>query len=178
VQTLPSVLASPASRLALFLGRTLPSTLTGFVVAAISFVLGAVLLDVRVGAGEAAALAVAVIASSYACTAFGLCLGALGLRGRNVSLFADSISGCMLLVSGANVPLDRLPEWMRAISSGIPLTHGIDAARRIARGASVAEVSGLLSTELLIGTVYVVAGLALLRFFEYEGRRTATLETF
>jgi len=177
-QTLPSVLASPASRLALFLGRTLPSILTGFVVAAISFALGAVLLDVHVEASETGLLAVAVVASSFACTAFGLCLGALGLRGRNVSLFADSISGCMLLVSGANVPLARLPDWMQSLASGIPLTHGIQAARDVAGGAGLADVSGSLSTETAIGAVYLVVGLALLRLFEYEGRRTATLERF
>jgi ABC-2 type transport system permease protein len=111
-QTLTSLLASPASRLALFLGRALPSILTGFLVAAISFAAGAAILDVHVDPGETAALSVAVLASSFACTAFGLCLGALGLRGRNVGLFADAVAGCMLLTSGANVPLERLPEWL------------------------------------------------------------------
>jgi len=177
-QTLPSILASPASRLALFLGRALPSILTGSVVAAISFALGAWLLHVHIGVAEAGRLAVAVVASSFACTAFGLCLGALGLRGRNVSLFADTISGCMLLVSGANVPLDRLPGWIQSLSTVIPLTHGIEAARGISGGGGIADAGGQLVTEVGIGAIYLVAGLALLRFFEYEGRRTATLERF
>ena len=177
-QTLASLLASPASRLALFLGRALPSMVTGILVAAISFSLGALILDVHVGAAETTTLAVAVLASSFACTAFGLCIGALGLRGRNVSLFADSISGCMLLTSGANVPLERLPGWLQSISTGVPLTHGIEAARRIGDGASLAGTGGLLPTEVAIGCVYLVVGLALLRLFEYDGRRTATLETF
>lgn len=177
-QTLPSVLASPANRLALFLGRALPSILTGFVVAAISFAIGATLLQVHVGGAEIATLSVAVLASSFACTAFGLCLGALGLRGRNVSLFADTISGCMLLVAGANVPLARLPGWIQSLASVLPLTHGITAARRIAGGSSLSATGGLLTTELAIGAVYLLVGLGMLRLFEYEGRRTATLETF
>jgi ABC-2 type transport system permease protein len=131
-----------------------------------------------VPARQLAALVVAIIASSFACTAFGLCLGALGLRGRNISLFADTISGCMLLVSGANVPLDRLPEWIQAISRVIPLTHGIAAAREIGQGSTVANAGGLLATEAAIGAVYLLVGIAMLRFFEYEGRRTATLESF
>lgn len=177
-QTLPSVLASPASRLALFLGRALPSIVTGFIVAVISFGLGAFILGVRIDAGEAAALAVAVVASSFACTGFGLCLGALGLRGRNVSLFADAVAGCLLLTSGANVPLHRLPDWLQSISSGIPLTHGIEAARAIGRGESLGDAGDLLATETAIGAVYLCVGLAMLRFFEYQGRRSATLETF
>lgn len=169
------MLASPASRLALFLGRAVPSIATGFLVATISFVLGAAILGVTVEADEILGLCVAVIASSYACTAFGLSLGALGLRGRNISLFADTVGGCMLLVSGANVPIDRLPEWLQAIGSVLPLTHGIAAAREIADGASLAEAGNLIVTELLVGSSYLVIRLLLLRLFEYEVRRTATL---
>jgi ABC-2 type transport system permease protein len=177
-QTLSSVLASPASRLALFLGRSLPSIVTGFVVSVISFGLGALILDVHVAGAWLPGLALAVLVSSFACTAMGLCVGALGLRGRNVSLFADTIGGLMLLVAGANVPLDRLPGWIQAVSSAIPLTHGIEAARDITSGSSIADSAGLFLTEASIGAIYLVAGLGLLRLFEFEARRTATLESF
>jgi len=176
-QTLASLLASPANRLALFVGRALPSVATGVGVAAAAFAICAPILGVRIGASELALMAVAALATSFGCTALGLCLGALGLRGRNVSLFADVIGGSMLLVSGANVPLDRLPGWIQAISSVIPVTHGIEAARELADGAALGDVGGLLATELTIGLVYFGIGLTLLRIFEYEGRRAATLET-
>jgi ABC-2 type transport system permease protein len=177
-QTLPTLLASPANRLALFLGRALPSIFTGIVVAATAFTICALILHVSFTAGELAKLAVAGLAASFACTAFGLCLGSLGFRGRNVSLFADVVTGSMLLVSGANVPLHRLPGWLQAISNVIPLTHGIEAARELADGASLSDASQLLGTEIGIGIVYFALGLTLLRLFEFEGRRSATLEAF
>jgi ABC-2 type transport system permease protein len=177
-QTLPTLLASPANRLALFLGRALPSILTGVLVAAIAFTICAFILDVDFTAAELRGLAVAALASSFACTGFGLCLGSLGFRGRNVSLFADMVTGSMLLISGANVPLERLPGWLQAISSVLPLAHGIEAARRLADGATLGDVAGLVGAELAIGGVYLALGLAMLRFFEYEGRRSATLEAF
>jgi ABC-2 type transport system permease protein len=176
-QTLASILATPANRLALFLGRALPAVVTGAVVAAIAFAVGAAVLGVEVSREELARLGVAVLVTSFACTALGLCLGALGLRGRNVSLFADMIAGSMLIVSGANVPLEQLPEWIQKLSSVIPLTHGIAAARELAAGASLGDVSDLLGAELAIGAVFLVAGLVLLRVFEWDGRRSATLET-
>jgi hypothetical protein len=37
-------------------------------------------------------------------------------------------------------------------------------------------VTGLLGTELLIGIVYLSVGLVLLRVFEWQGRKHATLE--
>ncbi len=177
-QTLASLLVSPANRIALFLGRALPSIVTGVFVAAISFAICSAVLGVHTRGSALAGIALAALVGSFGCTALGLCLGALGLRGRNVSLFADSIGACMLLVSGANVPLARLPGWIQAISSGIPLTRGIHAAREIANGATVGNVSHLLAGEAAIGAIYLVVGFLLLRLFEYEGRRTATLETF
>ena len=177
-QTLAILLVSPASRIAVFLGRALPSIVTGLFVAGISFAICSAVLGVHTSGSALAGIALAALISSFGCTALGLCLGALGLRGRNVSLFADSIGACMLLVSGANVPLHRLPGWIQAISSGIPLTRGIQAARDIANGASVGDVAHLLAGEAVIGSIYLVVGFGLLRLFEYEGRRTATLETF
>jgi ABC-2 type transport system permease protein len=177
-QTLAALLASPANRFAVFLGRAVPSILTGCLVAALSFSICAAILGVHVDLSSLPGLLLAAGASAFACTALGLCLGALGLRGRNVSVFADVITACMLVVAGANVPLHLLPGWLQKISACIPLTHGIEAARRIANGASIGDTSDLLLKELLIGGVYLVVGLAMLRFFEYEGRRTASLETF
>ncbi len=97
-QTLPTLLASPANRLALFLGRAVPSILTGFLVAALAFTICSVILGVHFSAGELGGLAVAALVASFACTSFGLCLGGLGRRGRSVSLFADMVGVVMLRV--------------------------------------------------------------------------------
>jgi ABC-2 type transport system permease protein len=88
------------------------------------------------------------------------------------------IGGSMLLVSGANVPLERLPGWLQAISNIIPLTHGIAAGRGLAAGRSFAQVGHELGAEALVGGVYLVLGVAMLRLLEYEGRRSASLEAF
>src|SRR5205823_6052307 len=114
-QTLAALLASPANRFAVFLGRALPSIVTGCFVATTSFTICAAILGVHVRLASLPGLALATVAAAFSCTALGLCLGALGLRGRNVSVFADVITGCMLIVSGANVPLHLLPGWVQKI---------------------------------------------------------------
>lgn len=177
-QTLPILLASPTSRLALFLGRSMPTVVNGFVVAAISFGLGTWILGVHFQSGELAKLALALVVSCFACTALGLCIGALGLRGRSVSVFADFVGALMLIVSGANVPFDRLPHVVRTIAAGIPLTHGIDAARQVVNGASVGSVGNLLLAELGIAAAYFVVGVLLLRVFERQARASGSFERF
>jgi len=74
------------------------------------------------------------------------------------------------------VPLDSLPGWMSTAAQGMPFTHAIKAARELAAGSSLGDVGGLIGAEVLVGVVYGLLGYGLLRFFEAQGRRHATLE--
>jgi ABC-2 type transport system permease protein len=176
-QTLSPLLATPANRLALFLGRALPLVANGVLVSAFGFAVGWALLDFELTAAEIPAIAVVVVVSSFACTSLGLMTGAVGLRARDVFFLANLVALLLLLFCGVNVPLDTLPGWMQTVAKGLPLTHGIQAARELAAGASFSEVSDLVVTEAAIGVAYAVAAYGLLRFFEADGRRRATLET-
>jgi ABC-2 type transport system permease protein len=176
-QTLGILLSSPASRLALFLGRSLPVILNGALVGAFGFVAGSLILDVHVPASAFAPLALVILVTAVSCTGLGLVNGAIGLRVRESAVSSNILFGVLLVMCGVNVPLDELPGWMEAISSVLPLTHGIQAARELADGASLGDVSGLVATELGIGIVWAVIGCSLLRFLEVEARRRATLES-
>jgi ABC-2 type transport system permease protein len=74
------------------------------------------------------------------------------------------------------VPLDLLPSWLSTIAQGLPVTHGVEAARELVAGASLSDVAPLRGAELLIGEIYATVGLFLVRIFEFEGRRGASLE--
>src|ERR687883_911765 len=153
-QTLAPLLATPANRMVLFLGRALPHILNGFVVSAFGFLVGRLLLDFHPRLSSLPALALIVLVSTTACTAFGLVVGAFGLRLRDVFTFSNPAYFLMLLFCGVNVPLAALPHWMQVVGNGMPLTHGIEAARKIAGGASLGSVGGLIATELVIGACY------------------------
>jgi ABC-2 type transport system permease protein len=175
-QTLAPLLATPANRMVLFLGRALPHIVNGFVVSAFGFLVGRLLLDFDPPVSSLPSLALIVLVSTNACTAFGLVVGAFGLRLRDVFTFSNPAYFLMLLFCGVNVPLSALPHWMQIVGRGMPLTHGIEAARKVAGGASLGSVDGLIGTELLIGACYFAAAYVLLRVFEAEGRRRASLE--
>jgi ABC-2 type transport system permease protein len=145
-QTLAPLLATPANRMALFLGRALPLVANGIFVSAFGFVVGWLLLDFSLSAGEIPGIALIVVVSAFSCTSFGLMVGAIGLRARDVFFLANLVVFIFLLFCGVNVPLESLPGWMQTVGRGLPLTHGIQAAREIATGASLGEVSGLVWT--------------------------------
>ncbi len=177
-QTLSILLASPASRLALFLGRAVPTMVNGFVVALITFGLGAALVGVSIHGLAYWTLGLALAASCFACTALGMCIGSLTFRTRSISVFADAIGGALLLVTGANVPLGRLPDFLQRIAAYIPLTHGLRASRAVVNGASLTAAFPQIRDELLVGLAYFVIGLSLLRYFERSGRHAGSFDRF
>jgi len=82
-----------------------------------------------------------------------------------------------LIFCGVNIPTASLPHWMQVVGQGLPVTHGLQAARRVADGAALGSVVHFLLVELAIGLAYAAVGMALLRYLENEARRHATLET-
>jgi ABC-2 type transport system permease protein len=175
--TLGPLLASPANRAAVFLGRGVPVLANGLLVSAFGFVVGAALLGFRPGWDSLPALATVVVVTAVSCTAFGMLLGSIGLRAKDFFFASNLAYFLMLLFCGVNIPVDSLPAWMEAVSRCLPLTHGIMAAREVAAGGALADVSGLVWTEVGVGAAYAAAAFGLFRLLERESRRSAVLDT-
>ncbi len=174
--TLSPLLATPTNRLALFVGRALPYIANGVAVSIFSFGVGALLLDVDAALAALPALGAVLVASVVSCTGFGLLLGSIGLRARDVFFVANLAYYVTLLFCGVNIPIETLPGWMQTVSRVLPLTHGIEAAHRVAGGADLSAVGDLVMVEMVVALVYTAVAFGLFRFFENEGRRTASLE--
>ena len=177
-QTLSPLLATPANRFSLFMGRALPVMASGLLVSAWGFFASRLLLDYHPPLSSIPAMAVVVLVSVASCTAFGLTIGSVGLRARDVFMSANICYYLMWLLCGVNIPLESLPGWMAQIGRLLPLTHGIAAGREVAGGASLSSVSGLVWTEVAVGVAWGTIAFTFVRLFEYEGRRRATLETY
>jgi ABC-2 type transport system permease protein len=175
-QTLGIVLATPAPRLALFLGRSLPVVVNGWAVSVFTLVVGGLILGVTIPAGSWAELALTLAVGAASCTGLGLVAAAIGLRVRETAVLSNLVFGLLLLFSGSNVAIEALPAWMAAVSPWLPLSHTITAAREIVGGADFADVAGLVLREAGVGLLYAAVGLAALRLLETASRRTATLE--
>jgi ABC-2 type transport system permease protein len=145
-------------------------------VSAFSLAVGSLILGVHLPSESIPGLAVVIAVAAFSCTGLGLINAAISLRVRENAVLSNVIFGFLLIFTGANVPLSDLPAWMSAISHVLPFTHAIAAARGLADGASFGDVAGLVGTELAIGLAYLGVGYAMLRFFEWQGRKHATLE--
>jgi len=175
--TLGHVLLSPRSRTVVFLGRALPYAGNGILIAVVTLTAGALLLGLRIPPAALPGLLLAMAVGSLSCAFFGLTLGALGLRFRDVWVISNVAVALLLLLTGVNVPAAALPGWMAAAGRWLPITHAAEAARRLAAGDGLTAALPELGREALVGLGYAVLAALLLKIFETESRRTASLET-
>lgn len=175
-RTLGPILASPANRGVMFLSRGLPYIVHGLGAALFILAAGALLLGFRMPLARLPLLVAVIVLASASCSAFGLTLGSLGLRFRDVFIVSNLAENLLLIVSGANVPRELLPSWLQVIGSGLPLTHAIAAARLIADGASLDKVWMQVVGEACVLAAYVAAALLLMKLFEHASRRRGVLD--
>lgn len=175
--TLGMVLLSPRSKTVTFLGRALPYAGNGLIVAVFTLVTGTLLLGLKIPSGAWPGLCVTLAAASLSASFFGLVLGSVGLRYNDVWLVSNSMVAVMILLSDTVVPREVLPAALRAIGDYLPLTHASAAARDLVAGAGLGEVAGQLGIETAIGLGYAVIAAALLKLFEIESRRKASMDT-
>ncbi len=174
--TLALLIASPANRTAIFLGRALPGTVNGLLVSIWTFVVAALLFRITIPNAAIGPLALTIAVTSFSCVGLGTFNAALGLRWRETAVLGNLLLYVLLMFAGVNIPLDRLPHWMSTLAQGLPVTHGARAARELVAGSSLGHVAPLIAAEAAVGTAYVLIGLIAIRLFELEARRGATLE--
>ena len=175
--TLIYLVGSPASRLAIFLGRVFFFILDCTLGVTIGLIVG-VLLGLDLTTANLPGLALTILLTSASTCGLGLLLGSISLTALNVMFVNNAVFLLLLILSGANLPLERMPTWIRLVGSGLPLSRGIQSARLLTDGALLVEVWPLLRGEVAIGIIYALAGFAFFRWFEFQARRRGTLEAF
>jgi ABC-2 type transport system permease protein len=155
---------TPASRLALLLGRVLRDVVVLFVqgliliLTALLFGLDAPLDGLIVGLIVVALLGAAFSSASYA--------AALILKSEDaLAPLANGLAVPLLLLSGILLPMSLAPGWLETISDINPLKHVVDGVRALfLDGSTSVVVWGIVTTLAL-----VAAGLAFgTRVFERE----------
>jgi ABC-2 type transport system permease protein len=128
-------LTYPVKRADFLGGRLLFNLGMAALQAVILLVSAALLLDVSIGPGRAAAL---VLGSVLAVPFWFFALFAAAIQIRRVDAFSTFLNVVFLgalLLSPVFFPLDGMPGWFRAIAAANPLTWAVDVLRGIAFGS-------------------------------------------
>jgi ABC-2 type transport system permease protein len=155
---------TPASRLALLLGRVLRDVVVLFVQGLI--LIGCALLfglDAPVGGLVVGLLVVALLGAAFSSASYA---AALTLKSEDaLAPLANGLAVPLLLLSGILLPMSLAPGWLEAISDVNPLKHVVDGVRALFLDGSTSVVAWGIVTTLGL----VAAGLAFgTRVFERE----------
>ena len=176
--TLPYLFGTPANRLALFIGRSLMHIFDGMLGVLIGLTWGVLLLNLDLSQANLLGLLLVIFITSLSTAGLGLALGSLSLVTRNVMFVNNTAFFGLLILSGANIAVEKLPLIIQKISYALPLTRGVSSARAIAAGIPLSELYPVLGTELAIGLFYAILGFFLFSAFEYQAKKLGTLDVF
>lgn len=176
-RTLPYLIASPASRVPLFLGRSLVHIIDALLSTLVALILGIFFFHVDLSQSNTALLILCILLITTTSCGIGLVLGSLALRSREAWTITSMISILLYMLSGVNFPVSVLPKFFQAISYSLPLTRGIQAARLALSGADWSAVQSLFIGELLIGLLYIAVGYAMFLWFEKLSLVDGQIET-
>lgn len=176
--TIGHVLLSPANRMALYLGRSLPHVLAGMVTSLTGLGLAVLVTDVTVDPARLGPLLLVLLVTSAGCAALGIPLGALGLLNRDTVVGSSVAYFGLLLVSGASVPAERLPTALRVLGGWLPVGNGVSALRRLFGHGPDGVFTMYLVREALLGVAAMALGMVVLKYVERRSRHRGDLDLF
>jgi ABC-2 type transport system permease protein len=176
--TLIPLMATPASRFPLFLGRAMFQILNGIAAIAVGFAYATFVFGVDMSRANFLSLAVVILITSLTMTGFGLMLGSVGLFMRTAMIIANIFLFAGQLLCGVNFPVSVLPFWLQPVSYAIPMTYGTTAARAAVQGSGLIQLGNVLLEEVGVGGASILVGYLLFIGFEALAIRRGTLEEY
>lgn len=174
--TLSYVLGSPAPRLPIFLGRSLFYIVDGFVTSLLGLAIAAGLFHLDLARMDVPMLALSAFILAMTSSGLGFLFGSLSLITRDGWMITTTFLSALYILIGVNFPIRALPPVLQSVAYGLPLTRGIQAARLAIQGGGWDSVGALLAGEVLVGSVYVIAGYVWFRIIERRSMASGTLD--
>lgn len=177
--TLTFLLLSPASRIAVFVGRLLPGVVIAMGVSVFTSALGFLVVGWPFNLTKSFGYLLVIFVASLAGASLGLALSAFGLVYRDIYQISSAAQLMLLVITGATVDSVDLPQWIRFLAQGSPLTHAIQAAHGLVNDALSAHAYWILiASEVLVGFAWLLMALVLMKILEVKARQAATVELY
>ncbi|AWB43697.1 hypothetical protein DCC85_05335 [Paenibacillus sp. CAA11] len=174
--TLQLVMAAPASKPALFLARSLAHMANGFVTAGIGLIFGIALFHISITSGQVLALIAIWTVSIFSACGLGLIIGSFCLWTPSMHLLTNLLSSILLLLSGANYPLQVMPQALQFIAYCLPLTRGVELTKAILDHGQYDNMGLYIGQEFLLGCVFFALSIGCIRYAAYLARVKGSMD--
>jgi len=155
------LLVSPASRVALVLGKALSAGVRalpqGCMVYLLAWLLG---LKINWQPGALAGVAVAVLLGAAAFSTLSLIVACIVKTRERFMGIGQALTMPLFFASNAVYPVSIMPGWLRGVAHINPLTYEVDAMRALMVGGGRSFYGIGLDFIVLVGTTLALTGLA------------------
>ena len=114
--------------------------------------------------------------SSFVAMSFGYIFSCFILITSETNLILNLVSRLLLIFTGANFPVSKLPNIFQWFSKLLPLTRSIQIAQGLIEGNSLSEFNKLIYEELTLGFSFILVAYILLKYMERQSRTSGKLE--
>jgi ABC-2 type transport system permease protein len=165
--TFRRLLASPASRAGVLLGKLSPYLVVNLAQVAVMFGVGVIVLPLlgapRIALGDPLALIAISLAASLSATGLGLLIAALARSTEQVGSLGALLVVTMAALGGVMVPRSVMPDSMKALGLLTPHAWALGAYQQVlVNGRGLVDVAAPIAVLLVFALVFF--GVAVARF--------------
>lgn len=118
-----------------------------------------------------------IICAMISASCFGLLLAVFGMISDNMHLILNSVSGLLMIFTGAEFPIENLPKQVQFVSWLFPLTKSIKAMNELLEGSGDHFIL-LLMMEILTGLLYIILARMIFAGAERAARMNGSLDMY
>lgn len=174
--TLSLLIASRTRVQEVFLSSMLSAMLSSMVTVVLGLTLVSLIMGITWSTQLLGWFLLLLMVSIFVSMSFGYILACFILVSSEVNLILNLISKLLLIFTGANFSLDKLPITLQGFTKCLPLTRSIKIAQGIMEGQLPDYFHQLLVEEGLLGIAFLGIGTILLEIMEQKSRKSGNLE--
>ncbi len=155
---LSRLLASPAPRISIVLGKSLAASIRGIFQATIIFGISLILgININLDPLNVAGVYCVVVLLSMCFSTMSMAIASLAKTRERMMGLSQVITFPLFFASNAIYPSAIMPEWLRLVSTVNPLTYGVNALRAIMLTGRYA----MIPTDIAVLALYLTLFIAL-----------------
>ncbi|HEL1811764.1 TPA: ABC transporter permease [Streptococcus suis] len=174
--TLSLLIASKTRLKSILLSSAIGSMIMTIISVVTGLVVVSMILNISWTSNLIFSFIVVLLVATFVSVSFGYIFSCLILITSETNLVLNLISRILLIFTGANFPISKLPYILQCFSGILPLTRSIKIAKGLIAGKPLSTYYNLIFEELTLSFTFLVLASILLHVLERKSRTTGKLE--
>lgn len=174
--TLVILIASKTKLSSILLSSAVGSMIMSIISVIIGTITVSILLEINWSSSLIFSFFIILVISTLVSVSFGYIFSCFILLTSDVNLLLNVVSRVLLIFTGANFPISKLPYILQIFSNFLPLTRSIKVAQGLIEGDKLSRYYSTIFEEFILGVIFIIIASTFLKFVQRRSRTTGKLE--